>query len=443
MSMGDLRRDGLGRRTLLSRIARVAAVAAVALPMSAGALLGSAGAQDAEPLRIGTLFPFTGDLSDFGPNFWNAAELAVNQINEAGGVNGAPVELIRGDTATSPQQAVEEARRLIDIEGVDALVGPAGSGEALPVVESVAGPDGVVVISPSATSPALTVANDNDFFFRTTISDAAQGVVMADLAIEQGYQSACVLYVNNAYGQGLSDAFAERFTAQGGTITAQVPHEQEQASYASELAACLEGEPDVLIGASYPESGGVYLRELVESGAAPSLILSDGLRSDVMFQELGADVFQGVRGTSAGSAESEAGAAFVAAFEAAYGELPPLPYLREVYDAVYVIALAAQAAGSNDSAAIRDALRDVSTGGDAIMPGVEGFTAATEALAADGDIDYEGASGGVNFDEAGDVTKGTIVVWQVSGDTIEDIETRDIDLEGGAAGATPEATPAS
>ncbi len=443
MSIGESRRNGHDRRTLLSRIARVAAVAAVALPMSAGALLGSAAAQDAEALRIGTLFPFTGDLSDFGPNFWNVAELAVNQINEAGGVNGAPVELIRGDTATSPQQAVEEARRLIDIEGVDAIVGPAGSGEALPVVESVSGPAGIVTISPSATSPALTVANDNDTFFRTTISDAAQGVVMADLAREQGYESACVLYVNNAYRQGLSDAFAERFTAEGGTITAQVPHEQEQASYASEVAACVEGEPDVLIGASYPESGGVYLRELVESGAAPALILSDGLRSAVMFQELGSDVFQGVVGTSAGSAESEAGNAFVAAYEEAYGDLPSVPYLREVYDAVYVIALAAQAAGSNDSAAIRDALRDVTTGGDAVMPGVDGFAGAVDALGSGGDINYEGASGLVDFDEAGDVTKGSIVVWQFSGDNIEDIETRAIDLEGGAEEASPEATPAS
>jgi branched-chain amino acid transport system substrate-binding protein len=432
------------RRTLLGRAARIAAVAAVALPMGAGTLLGSAAAQDDGALRIGTLFPFTGDLSDFGPNFYNAAELAVTQINEAGGVNGAPVELIRGDTATSPQQAVEEARRLIDVENVSALVGPAGSGEALPVVESVAGPEGVVVISPSATSPALTVANDNDFFFRTPISDAAQGVVMADLAREQGYGSACVLYVNNAYGQGLAETFAERFAAEGGTITNQVPHEQEQASYASEIAACLEGSPDVLIGASYPESGGVYLRELVESGATPALILSDGLRSDQMFQELGADNFQGVLGTSAGSVETPAGEAFVAAYEAAYGELPPTPYLREVYDAVYVIALAAETAGSNDRTAIRDALRDVAAGGEAVSPGAEGFAAAVAALAGGEDIDYQGASGTVDFDAAGDIASGQILIWQVTGDTIEDIDARTVDLAGGA-GASPEAeaTPAS
>ena len=129
---------------------------------------------------------------------------------------------------------------------------------------------------------------------------------MADLAREQGYDSACVLYVNNAYGQGLNDAFAKRFTAQGGTVTAQVPHEQEQASYASEMAQCTEGDPEVLIAIAYPESGRVFLRELVEGGDAPSVIFSDGLKSPDMFADLGWDVFEGSYGTAAGLAETEA-----------------------------------------------------------------------------------------------------------------------------------------
>jgi ABC-type branched-subunit amino acid transport system substrate-binding protein len=401
-------------------------------------------AQD-EPLRIGALFPFTGDLSDFGPGFMQAAELAANEINAGGGVNGVPIELVQGDSATSPQQAVEDARRLIELEGVAAIVGPAGSGEALPTVESVAGPAGVLVISPSATSPALTVANDDDFFFRTTISDAAQGVVMADLAMEQGFQSACTLYVNNAYGQGLSDAFSARFTELGGTVTAQVPHEQEQASYASEIAACLEGSPDVLIGIAYPESGRIFLRELVEGGQAPSVIFSDGLKSPEMFEELGWEVFDGSYGTAAGSPETDAGAAFEAAWQEAYGDLPPLPYLREVYDAIYLISLAAEKADSVEPAAIRDALREVASApGTAIGPGTEGWQAAVEGITAGDDLNYEGAAGAVDFDDAGDVSKGVIQIWQVTGGEVVDTEARDTDLSG-AAGATPEAaaTPAA
>ena len=399
----------------------------------------NAGAQDeAGPLRIAVLFPFTGDLSDFGQPFLQAAELAVNQINAAGGVNGQPIELVQGDSATSPQQAVEEARRLIELEGVSAIVGPAGSGETLPVAESVTGPAGVLEITMSATSPALTIANDNDFLFRTTISDAAQGIVMGDVAREQGYESACVLYVNNAYGQGLSDAFAQRFTAEGGTITAQVPHEQEQASYASEIASCTEGDPDVLIAAAYPESGRVFLRELAESGDAPAVIFSDGLKSPEMFADLGWQVFEGNYGTAAGLFESEATAAFDQAWEDAYGEIPAVPYLREINDAIYLIALAAEQVDSNDPTAIRDALREVANEpGTVVGPGQEGWQAAVEAIAAGEDVNYEGAAGSVDLDENGDVSKGAILIWQIQGEAIEDTDERAVDLGAEAAAATP------
>jgi ABC-type branched-subunit amino acid transport system substrate-binding protein len=389
-------------------------------------------------LRIAVLLPFTGDLSDFGPSFLDTAQLAVDQINAGGGVNGQPMELVQGDSATSPQQAVEEARRLIELEGVSAIVGPAGSGETLPVAESVTGPAGVLEVTMSATSPAITIANDNDFLFRTVISDDAQGVVMADLAREQGYQSACVLFVNNAYGQGLNDAFSERFTAQGGTITAQVPHEQEQASYASEIASCTEGNPDVLIGAAYPESGRVFLRELVEGGNAPSIIFSDGLKSPDMFTDLGWEAFEGSYGTAAGLPESDATALFEQAWQEAYGDIPAVPYLHETNDAIYLIALAAEKAGSNDPAAIRDALREVANEpGTVVGPGQEGWQAAVASIDAGEDVNYEGASGSVDLDENGDVSKGTIIIWQVQGEAIETTDSREIDFTTDEAAATP------
>jgi ABC-type branched-subunit amino acid transport system substrate-binding protein len=442
MAMGKHRRGDSASWCALSRQGcRIAAMLALVLPLLAAQAGSSAKAQDAAaPLKIGALFPFSGDLSDFGPAFLDAANLAVNEINAGGGVNGQPMSLVQGDSATSPQQAVEEARRLIDLEGVPAIVGPAGSGEALPVVESVAGPAGVLVISSSATSPALTIAKDNDFFFRTTISDAAQGVVMADLAREQGYQTACVFYVNNAYGQGLSDAFSNRFTAEGGTVTAKVPHEQEQASYASELSTCTADNPDVMIAMAYPESGRIFLRELAESGNAPNIIFSDGLKSSDMFAELGWDVFANSYGTAAGTTETESGAAFDKAWQAAYGEVPSYPYLRETYDAVYLIALAAEKADSVDATAIRDALRDIANPpGETVNPGTEGWQAAVTALGAGDDINYEGAAGPVDFDEHGDVSKGTIVIWQVKGEEIVTAESRNVDLE--ASAATPVATP--
>lgn len=417
--------------------------AALIIPGLAVSFAATAHAQDeAEPLKIGALVPLSGDLSDFGPAFLDAIQLAADQINEAGGVNGAPIEVVQGDSGTSPQQSVEEARRLIEIEGVSAIIGPAGSGSVLQVAESVTGPAGVVHFTASGTSPALSNANDNDFLFRTTISDAAQGVVLADVAVENGFTTACVLYTNNAYGQGLSESFSNAFTALGGEVLAQVPHEQEQPSYSSEIAACTEGGPDVMVLPGYPESAGVYLREALESGAIDTFLFTDGTRSPQMFEELGWENFDGQFGTAPGAADTEAGPIFDQQFEETFGSLPSVPFLRENYDAVYLVALAAQAAGSNDPAAIRDELRNISGGGGTvILPGVEGWQTAVELLANGEDIDYDGAAGPVDLDENGDVATGSIVIWQVQGEEIVDLETRAINLaeQADADAASPEA----
>lgn len=382
-------------------------------------------------LKIGMLVSFTGDLSDFGPAFYNAAEVAVNEINEAGGVLGQPITLVRGDDGTSPQQGQEEARRLIEVEGVHAIIGAPASGVTLPVAEAVTGPANIVQISSSATSPALTVANDNDFLFRTTISDAAQGVVLAGLAQEQGYTSACTLYTNNAYGQGLSEVFSKAFTDGGGTITAQVPHEQEQTSYAAELAECAAGNPDVLVAISYPESARVYLREAVEQGLVQNFLFVDGTKSDQMFADLGGQNFEGMFGTAPGALDTDIGQAFDASYEAQFGQRPELPFLRETYDAVYLIALAAEKAGSTDSTAIRDALRDIANPpGETINPGVDGWAAAVAAIQAGQDVNYEGAASPADLDENGDVLKGAIEVWQIVNGEIQVQETRNIDLTG-------------
>ncbi len=384
--------------------------------------------EEVGPLKIGALMPFTGALSDFGPPFFDAAQLAVDEINAAGGVNGQPVELIQGDDGTAPQQAVEEARRLVEIEGVSAIIGPASSGDTLQVIESVTG-GSILHIGYSATSNALTAVDDGDFYFRTTIADSAQGVVMAQVAQELGYESACTMYINNAYGQGLSAVFAEAFTGLGGTVTAEVPHENEQPTFSSEITTCTDGSPDVLVAISYPESMSVYLREAIEADAVENFLFSDGGRSPDLFAELGWSSFEGFRGTSAGAPETEAGASFDAAYEAAFGSLPSLPYLREIYDAIYLIALAAEAADSVDPAAMRDVLRDVANPeGEIVGPGTEGFAAAVQLLADGTDIDYEGAAGSQNLDENGDNLTGTIVIWAIQGEEVVVVESRDVDL---------------
>ena len=180
------------------------------------------------PLILGHLNAFTGSLSYFGPAHRNAAALAADHVNLAGGIQGASVVIRSRDTAVSPVQGVDAARALVEVENAVAIVGSLASGVTLPVAESVTIPNRVLQVTGASTSPAITVLEDNDFLFRTAASDAAQGVVLARLAIEEGYESAGILYINNAYGEGLADQFTDTFTELGGSVTASVPHEDTQ-----------------------------------------------------------------------------------------------------------------------------------------------------------------------------------------------------------------------
>jgi|FLYL01.1.fsa_nt_gi ABC-type branched-subunit amino acid transport system substrate-binding protein len=395
---------------------------AAGTPAEEGVCEGGPGPGDGEPLKIGVLVPYTGALANFGPEYENAARLAAKCINNAGGVNGGPIEIVTGDGATNPDQGVSEARRLIDVEGVVAIVGEAGSAVTLAIATSVTGPEGILQISPASTSPALTDANDNDFLFRTPISDAAQGLVLARLVSEDlGLTRVCTMYVNNAYGQGLNNSFKEAFEKAGGTVTAAVPHDDAQAaSYASQLEQCVEGDPEALVAISYPVGQAtVYLKEALERNLIDQFVFVDGTKDDDMFSQLGWENFDGMMGTAPGALQTEFGEEFDKAYEKEYGEAYQVPFVREAFDATVVIALAAAAAGTNtDSAAIRDALRDVANApgteyGPGIIESPTDLAAALEAAAAGEDIDYSGASGSVDFDENGDVTFGAIEVWQV------------------------------
>ena len=192
-------------------------------------------AEAQDPLIVGHLNAFTGSLSYFGPAHRNAAALAADHVNRVGGIDGAPMVIISRDTGVNPVQGVDAARSLVDVENAVAIVGALASGVTLPVAESVTVPKGVVQISGASTSPALTVLEDDDYLFRTAASDAAQGVVLARLAVELGFESAGIMYINNAYGEGLADQFEETFSAMGGSVTARVPHEDSQPTFTSEL----------------------------------------------------------------------------------------------------------------------------------------------------------------------------------------------------------------
>lgn len=388
---------------------------ALAVALASGLLGGTALAEGA---RIGALIPLTGGLQAYGESSLNGMRLAIKEANEAGGVLGGEIELIVGDSQTRPQAAIDAAMRLVSVDGVAGLLGDLGSGNTIPVATSVSAPNQIPQISNASTAPAITTLDDGDFLFRTVPSDAYQGIVLAGLVEAAGVENIAVLYVNNDYGLGLAESFAEAY---GGTITASAAFEPNKASYRGELQGAASGDPEALLLIAYPDDGGLLiLRQSLEEGFFERFVFTDGMKTTQLLDDIGADYVEGVYGTAPASAESEAGDRFAAAYEAEFGELPPLPFIDSAYDAGFILALAIEKAGSTDGAAIRDAIREVTNApGETILPGE--FAKAKELIAAGTEINYQGAAGDHEFDENGDVA-GIFEHWAVKDGAITTIE---------------------
>jgi len=370
----------------------------------------------AEALKIGALMPMTGDLQAYGEADLKGVEFALEQINAAGGVNGEPVEMVIADTQTTPQAGVDAAQKLVNVDGVHAIVGALSSGVTIPVARTVSSREAIAQISNASTSPTITGLSDDDFLFRTVPSDSYQGVALADLVTEKGVSNVSILYVNNDYGQGLADAFTKAF---GGEVSASIAFEQGQASYRGELQRAASGGAQALVLIGYPETGSVILRQSLEGGYLDKFIFTDGMKAPEIIDRVGAQFLNGAFGTVPQARDTEGLRVFRDAYIAAYGELPGKPYYDTAYDAAFVIALAAQKVGSTDRRAIRDNLRAVANPpGEVILPGE--WAKAVELLAAGQDINYEGAAGSVDLDDNGDVP-GTIGHWEIQDGAIVDV----------------------
>ena len=393
-----------------------------------------------EPIRIGTLIDVTGDLAVFGPPIVAATDLAALLINEAGGINGREIEMVHRDSGTSPQIATDAASALVNVDGVEAIVGSLSSGVTLAVAESVTIPNGAVLVSPASTSPAISALNDNDFVFRTTVSDALQGVIAAQVASQLGYDNVATLYINNAYGEGLSDVFSETFESLGGTVSAAVPIEGGQASYVSELRQASQGGATVLMAMSYPETAGVYLREAVEGQFFEDFMFVDGTKNQEMLDQIGADNFEGNYGTAPGAPGTPTQETFKDLYASKLDGDPSSLFISEAFDAAAILALAIAEAGSEDGDDIKAAIRKVASApGEKVGPG--DLPRAVELIAAGQDIDYVGAAGDQEFDENGDVLN-TIEIWKIDGGQIASTGIfasvgDSIDLDAGPTGMAP------
>jgi branched-chain amino acid transport system substrate-binding protein len=400
----------LDRRTLLKGLGMAAGALLIDYPMRRLA----AGQGE---VKIGTLIPLTGPLAEFGPNFRKAADLAAGHLKAA----GLSLQLIHADDETSAIPAVAAARKLVDVDRVPAVVGAAASGVTIPVAESVTIPNKVLQISNASTSPLITVLpadQGQDFLFRTCPSDALQGVVLGKLAVELQYKTAAAIYVNNPYGQGLAEQFKKSFERRGGKVTAMVPHDEAAApTYVAELRKAVQDKPDVLAAISYPGHASIYLREAIEGNYIKKFLFCDGTKSLEVVKAIGDKNAEGMMGTAPGSVLTSGYNVFIAEYGKAYGEVPPLPYMTNIYDAVALIGLAVKAAqveGVKEltGLAIRDRLRKVANPpGEVVGPGADDLKKASQLLENKQEINYEGAAGSCDFDENGDVVT-PIEVWK-------------------------------
>ena len=209
----------------------------ILLATVAAATLGTAAASAQEPVNVGILLGFTGPLETIMPNMATSAELAFKEASDSG-LLPAPISPVRADsTCVDAAAATAAAERLVTADKVAAIMGADCSGVTMAVLQNVAIPNGVPMISPSATSPALTTVDDKGLFFRTAPSDARQGEVLAEIMKARGVTDIAVTYTNNDYGKGLADSFAAAFTAGGGTVPISAPHDDGKADYAAEVAA--------------------------------------------------------------------------------------------------------------------------------------------------------------------------------------------------------------
>ncbi len=368
---------------------------------AAAAVLAMSATASADTITVGSAAGVTGPIASLVVDIVDARNLAASHVNEQGGLlDGKTYRLVQGDSACDPKAAVDAGTKLVNVEQAVMVVGANCSGATNGMAQSVTIPAGVVMLSDTATAPSISELDDNDLVFRVAPSDAYQGRSLAEFAWEHGYRKLAVSYANDDYNSGLAGVFAAAFTDLGGTITGNEAHEPGKASYRAELATLASGEAEALALFAYFGSSGItILRNSLENALFGAFLGADGMMDNSVIEQIGADNLRGNIMLSQPSSDTQGASykAFAAAFES-----PEAPFVTHGYDIAFLAALAIEKAGSADRGLISAALRDVANApGMVIRPGE--WSKAKDAIAAGEDINYEGASGAIEFDKNGDV----------------------------------------
>ncbi len=350
-------------------------------------------------IKMGIILGFTGPIESLTPAMASSAELAFKEASDSGSLlGGKKITVERADSTCVDSAAATSAAEGLVSAGVVAIMGADCSGVTTAVANNVAVPNGVVMISPSATSPALTDIKDKGFFFRTAPSDARGGEILAQITKDRGIKSVAVTYTNNDYGKGLADVFKSEAEKRGIKITTVTAHEDGKADYSAEVATLASAGGDAVAVIGYLDQGGKgIIQGSLDSGAFDTFILSDGMIGDSLTKTFGKSLNKSF-GSLPGSTGKGAGVFAKVAKQSGIDSSGP--YTGESYDAAALITLAMQAGGKADRSTIQKNVMSVANApGKKIYPGE--LKKALDLLSKGKEINYEGATG-VEFTEVGE-----------------------------------------
>ena len=350
-------------------------------------------------IKMGIILGFTGPIESLTPAMAASAELAFNEASDSGSLlGGKKIKVERADSTCVDSAAATSAAEGLISNGVVAIMGADCSGVTGAIASNVAVPNGVVMISPSATSPGLTTLEDKGYFFRTAPSDARGGQILADITKDRGVKSVAITYTNNDYGKGLADVYKAAVEAHGIKVTTSAAHEDGKADYAAEVATLASAGGDAVAVIGYLDQGGKgIIQGSLDSGAFDTFILSDGMIGDSLTDNFGKALNKSF-GSIPGSTGK--GAGVFAKVAKAGGIDSSGPYTGESYDAAALITLAMQAGGKADRATIQKNVMSVANApGTKIYPGQ--LKKALDLLSKGKAVNYEGATG-VEFTDVGE-----------------------------------------
>jgi branched-chain amino acid transport system substrate-binding protein len=387
----------------------VAAAAAISLALAGCSASSEPAAKGDGVLKIGGVIPLTGALSFLSPPEIAGIELAVEDINAAGGVLGKPVEFSIEDSSDgdNPTVAPASATKLLS-EGVDAIVGAAASGVTRLIIDQITQAK-VVQISMSNTAPDLSTWNDGGFYFRTAPSDLLQGAIVGNQIVADGNENVGIIFQQTSYGEGLEAKAKATIEAAGATVVSSLPFPEAETNFDSIVDETIAAGADSVLVISYDEIKKIVPALQKKKFDGSKIYLVDGNLANFSDQDWKGYI-EGAKGTLPGGKLDEAFAARASAlYEKNHGEaLKETAYLAETYDAVILLALAAEEAGDDSGEAIQAHMTSVSTGGTKVSD----FAAGLAVIKDGGDVDYEGFSGPIEFDENGDPTGASIGIYQ-------------------------------